>query len=80
MVSAMPEPAPWDVRRFASLPSTNDFLREQARAGCHEGLVAVTCSIGVSQTAAGVDANRLIREADEAMYRAKQRGRNCVMQ
>jgi len=31
----------WDVRRFASLPSTNDWLLEQARRGAPSGLVAV---------------------------------------
>ncbi len=33
--------APWDVRRFASLPSTNDWLVERAREGAPAGVVAV---------------------------------------
>lgn len=31
----------WDVRRFSSLPSTNDWLLAQARAGAGAGAVAV---------------------------------------
>ena len=31
----------WDVRRFATLPSTNDWLLAQARAGARAGTVAV---------------------------------------
>ncbi len=31
----------WDVRRFASLPSTNDWLLERAREGAPAGLVAL---------------------------------------
>ena len=31
----------WDVRRFASLPSTNDWLLAQARQGAPAGLVAL---------------------------------------
>ena len=40
----------------------------------------VTCSIGISLCQnGGQDPDALIREADLAMYRAKDRGRNCVM-
>jgi diguanylate cyclase (GGDEF)-like protein len=40
----------------------------------------VTCSIGVSwrSSPVGSDADGLVREADLALYRAKDRGRNCV--
>jgi len=43
-------------------------------------MVPVTCSIGVSWRNAPTvrDADQLIREADLALYRAKDRGRNCV--
>jgi diguanylate cyclase (GGDEF)-like protein len=45
-----------------------------------DGLVVpVTCSIGVSScTPDGPDTDRLIRDADEGLYRAKQEGRNRV--
>jgi BirA family transcriptional regulator, biotin operon repressor / biotin---[acetyl-CoA-carboxylase] ligase len=33
--------AGWDVRRFATLPSTNDWLLERAREGAPAGVVAV---------------------------------------
>lgn len=38
----------------------------------------VTGSFGVSALRAGQDAEALIASADEALYRAKQAGRNCV--
>ena len=45
-------------------------------------LVTMTCSIGVSSrdACAAGDANRLIHEADEALYAAKRDGRNRVAQ
>ena len=46
---------------------------------------SVTVSLGVASTdlpgfepAPGTDAARLVQAADEALYRAKARGRNCV--
>jgi diguanylate cyclase (GGDEF)-like protein len=43
-----------------------------------EGLLNLTCSIGVTATSgpAGFDSNALLREADEALYIAKSKGRN----
>src|SRR3974390_2748674 len=40
MVCAMSDP-PWDVRWFDEIDSTNTYLRDQARSGAAEGLVAV---------------------------------------
>jgi diguanylate cyclase len=37
----------------------------------------VTCSLGVSQFEPGDDVARLIRRADEALYKSKEEGRNC---
>ena len=42
-----------------------------------EGL-KVTCSFGVAEWRGGEDLNEGVRRADEAMYRAKQNGRNRV--
>jgi BirA family transcriptional regulator, biotin operon repressor / biotin---[acetyl-CoA-carboxylase] ligase len=41
MVFAMSGEPSWQVRHFTSLPSTNQYLLEQARSGAEEGLVAV---------------------------------------
>jgi BirA family biotin operon repressor/biotin-[acetyl-CoA-carboxylase] ligase len=40
MVCAMSD-IRWDVRWFDEIDSTNTYLRDQARSGAHEGLVAV---------------------------------------
>ncbi|MBP2700003.1 GGDEF domain-containing protein [Photobacterium lucens] len=45
----------------------------------HEGMSPISISIGVSQQYKGGDLDSLIREADKALYQAKQGGRNCVM-
>ncbi|WP_158587655.1 sensor domain-containing diguanylate cyclase [Neobacillus notoginsengisoli] len=46
----------------------------------HSQKVVVTASIGISVSPAdGTELNRLIRNADLAMYRSKQNGRNCCM-
>lgn len=37
----MTGPTAWDVRRFATLPSTNDWVLERAREGATAGLVAL---------------------------------------
>lgn len=39
--------------------------------------VSITASIGVTSTAHGADAEELLRNADLAMYGAKQRGKDC---
>lgn len=45
-----------------------------------EGLVNITCSVGVTATSgpAGFDSSALLHEADEALYAAKNKGRNRV--
>jgi diguanylate cyclase (GGDEF)-like protein len=42
------------------------------------GLLAVTCSVGVAAYDEGMPPDDLILRADEALYRAKHMGRNCV--
>ncbi len=39
--------------------------------------LSATCSIGVARIGAGDDVMKLIRRADEALYKAKEAGRNC---
>jgi diguanylate cyclase (GGDEF)-like protein len=50
----------------------------EATATVYEGKrLKVTCSLGVSQFERGDDVVRLIRRADEALYKSKAAGRNC---
>ena len=41
--------------------------------------LSVTISIGVASAATGDDRDRLLSRADDALYAAKNRGRNCVI-
>ena len=54
-------------------------LRQVVAAEPFEELGAVTVSIGVAQQREGDDVAAWIHRADEAMYRAKQAGRNTVV-
>jgi diguanylate cyclase len=45
----------------------------------HETLGQVTLSIGVARYRAGETAAELVHRADEALYRAKAQGRNCIV-
>lgn len=44
-----------------------------------EGKIVVTLSIGVASCGRSADAQVLLHAADDALYRAKQQGRNCVV-
>ena len=53
-------------------------LRERIATASWGGGVRVTCSFGVAEWHRGEDLNDGIKRADEAMYRAKQNGRDRV--
>ncbi len=53
-------------------------LRERIASAQWPGALRVTCSFGVSEWHRGEDLNDGIKRADEAMYRAKQDGRDRV--
>lgn len=66
------------------LPDTNagdghavaERIRETVAAKVFAGEVRVTISTGVADLAKGMDADRLLKAADTALYRAKRAGRN----
>jgi diguanylate cyclase (GGDEF)-like protein len=43
------------------------------------GTIAVTASFGVSELSESGDPERMLIDADDALYRAKQSGRNCIV-
>jgi diguanylate cyclase (GGDEF)-like protein len=51
-------------------------LRKSVRDGALGRLAGVTISLGVAALAKGMTAHQLLRAADAALYRAKNRGRN----
>ena len=65
-----------------AIARAEDIRAQVAASPIHvpEGLVHVTCSVGVTATSglAGFDSSALLREADEALYVAKNKGRNRV--
>jgi diguanylate cyclase (GGDEF)-like protein len=80
--------ARWGGEEFAALvpglrPEEVLELAEalRARIAHHDdpSLPAYTCSIGIACKASGeATIERLVKDADEALYRAKRSGRNCV--
>ncbi len=66
---------PEDVATVAN--KVREVLSEPVRVDEYE--LAASCSIGISLFPAdGEDASSLLRNADTAMYRAKEKGRNCI--
>lgn len=62
---------------------TAERLRDniaQIRLSCTEGSVQFTSSIGVAHGKAGESVEQLLRQADHALYCAKERGRNIVVE
>jgi diguanylate cyclase len=44
---------------------------------CEGKSLKVTCSLGLSQARPGDDSAKIIRRADDALYKSKEAGRNC---
>lgn len=53
-------------------------LREIVRSTEHPTVGIVTCSFGVASYAPGISEAKLIKDADNALYRSKNSGRDCV--
>ncbi len=56
----------------------SEKIRALIEAGQPGGAGRVTCSFGVAGYAKGDSSARLLRRADEALYRAKRQGKNAV--
>ena len=50
----------------------------EVRLKTHDGLVSLTCSLGVGELHPGDTVDDLMKRADLALYRAKDEGRNCI--
>lgn len=79
--------ARWGGEEFmVLLPSTNEIdalsvaesIRKSIEGYSFEGLEKVTCSLGISTLIKGQNMDKLIRRSDEALYDAKESGRNRV--
>ncbi|MBN1899100.1 MAG: GGDEF domain-containing protein, partial [Spirochaetes bacterium] len=55
-----------------------DTSRVKTRVGQKEEEIGVTVSVGVAQLQAGEEPISLIERSDQALYKAKESGRNCV--
>ncbi|MEM9102876.1 MAG: GGDEF domain-containing protein [Pseudomonadota bacterium] len=51
---------------------------EQLPCECQNKIISATVSIGVTEYLLGDSADQVLDKADEALYAAKDRGRNCV--
>jgi diguanylate cyclase len=50
---------------------------EDSVTACDGKSLKVTCSLGLSQAKTGDDSPKIIRRADDALYKSKEAGRNC---
>jgi diguanylate cyclase len=50
---------------------------EETAIACEGKQLRVTCSLGLAEVHAGDDAAKIIRRADDALYKSKKAGRNC---
>ena len=69
-VMVLPDTDAWDGHAVA------ERIRQAVAAKVFAGDVRVTISTGVADLAKGMDADRLLKAADTAVYRAKRAGRN----
>ncbi|MCX7030602.1 MAG: GGDEF domain-containing protein [Spirochaetes bacterium] len=69
-VMVLPDTGIWEGHAVA------ERIRESVAAMVFAGAVRVTISLGVADLAMGMDADRLLKAADTAVYRAKRAGRN----
>jgi diguanylate cyclase (GGDEF)-like protein len=69
-VMVLPDTGAWDGHAVA------ERIREAVAANVFTGDIHVTMSMGVADLAKGMDADRLLKAADAAVYRAKRAGRN----
>jgi len=70
---ALPETGLEEAKAFAEL------LRKQVENNCYASVGQVTMSFGVTSLAADDDMDSLVKRADQALYMAKEAGRNRVI-
>ena len=69
-VMVLPDTGAWEGHAVA------ERIRESVAASLFAGMVRLTVSMGVADLGADMDADRLLKAADTAVYRAKRAGRN----
>jgi diguanylate cyclase (GGDEF)-like protein len=69
-VMVLPDTGAWEGHAVA------ERIRETVATKVFAGAVHVTISLGVADRGEGMDADRLLKAADAALYRAKRAGRN----
>jgi diguanylate cyclase (GGDEF)-like protein len=65
--------------QFTAASALLEMLRAGIESYDYSISEKVTCSFGMAQLGVGMSLTDLILRADQAMYRAKSNGRNCVV-
>jgi len=68
-----------DAERVANHLRDSLATKKVIKRGSNENLGTITISIGAAEYISGEDGDALLSRADEAMYEAKQTGRNRVV-